>query len=100
MTVVRPYARRLYISELILSLVGFGSLFFKQKKVWSILFTWTFVYFMTYTLLGVSRYPWYYAPLVPAFVVATGLGLTVLSQFKPENLHSNWQYIASVLSMS
>ncbi|OGO28937.1 MAG: hypothetical protein A2Z16_05030 [Chloroflexi bacterium RBG_16_54_18] len=100
LTVLRPYARRLfYISEFILGLVGMGAFLFKQKKVWSILFTWTFIYFMTYTLLGVSRYPWYYAPLVPAFVVATGLGLTVLSQFKPDNLKRNWQYLPGVLSI-
>ncbi len=99
-TVLRPYTRRLlYISECILSLVGLGAVLFKHKRIWSILFFWTFFYYLTYTIIGVSRYPWYYAPLVPAFVVAIGLGLNVLSQFKPENLTGTLQYLPGVLSI-
>lgn len=47
----------------------------RQPRRWLTLFAWTGVYFAAYSLLSVSRYFWYYAPLVPAFVVAAGLGL-------------------------
>ncbi len=36
---------------------------------------WGLLYFMAYAALGVTRYFWYYAPLVPPFFVALGLGL-------------------------
>ncbi len=42
---------------------------------WRLLIIWTMLYFGAYTLLGVSRYFWYYAALVPGFIVAVGLGV-------------------------
>lgn len=79
LTVLRPYMRRLlYIFEFLLGLVGLGSVLVKRKTEWTTLFAWTAAYFLAYTLLGVSRYPWYYAPLVPAFTVSIGLGLSLL----------------------
>ncbi len=42
------------------------------------LFLWAAVYLLAYSLLGVTSYFWYYAPLVPAAAVAVGLGLDVL----------------------
>ena len=39
------------------------------------LFLWSGLYFIAYSLLSVTRYFWYYAPLVPLFVVGFGLGL-------------------------
>jgi hypothetical protein len=44
---------------------------------------WSVLYFAAYSILGVSRYFWYYAPLTPGFVVLVGLGLTVISQQLP-----------------
>lgn len=41
---------------------------------WLPLLAWTALYFVAYTLLGVSRYFWYYAPLVPGFIILVGLG--------------------------
>ncbi len=40
-----------------------------------VFFTWTMLYFIAYSLLGVSRYHWYYAPLIPAFITLVGFGL-------------------------
>jgi hypothetical protein len=34
---------------------------------------------VSFSLLGVSRYFWYYDPLVPGFVIAVGLGIAALS---------------------
>ena len=42
---------------------------------WMIIFGWTILYFIAYSTLGVTRYFWYYAPLVPGFIIAVGLGL-------------------------
>jgi hypothetical protein len=35
---------------------------------------WPFIYFLAFSASGVSRYYWYYAPLVPGFIVLVGLG--------------------------
>lgn len=43
---------------------------------WFIFLGWIFLYFASYSLLGVSQYFWYYAPLVPGLVVLIGLGAT------------------------
>jgi len=81
-TILRPYSRRiLYGIQLLLSLAGATLVLLKKVRAPLILFTWTAGYFIAYTLLGVSRYPWYYAPLVPAFIALVGLGLTGLHQF-------------------
>jgi len=45
---------------------------------WLLLLGWTVLYFAAYTILGVSSYFWYYAPLVPGFVAAIGLGFQML----------------------
>lgn len=36
---------------------------------------WSLLYFVAYSSLGVTRYFWYYAPLVPGLIVLIGLGL-------------------------
>jgi hypothetical protein len=93
LTILRPYSRRiLYVIEFLLSLVGLGFITFRIKTEWIILFAWSIAYFLAYTLLGVSRYPWYYAPLVPAFVVSIGLGLNALTQFSQHILQSASKY--------
>jgi hypothetical protein len=45
-----------------------------------LLLGWTVAYFVAYTALGVTRYFWYYAPLLPALTVGIGLGLEALGQ--------------------
>ncbi len=47
----------------------------RSNPAWRPFLLWTVLYFGAYAGLGVSSYFWYYAPLVPAFVVAVGLGL-------------------------
>jgi hypothetical protein len=41
--------------------------------------SWPVLYFLAYSALGVSSYPWYYVPLVPGWVLAVGLGVTWLA---------------------
>jgi hypothetical protein len=54
----------------LLGLVQIG----KKDRHWAPLLIWTALYLGAYTLLGVSRYYWYYSPLVPAAVVLVAEG--------------------------
>lgn len=49
-----------------------------KRRRWLLLIGWTLLYFIAYTVLNVSSYYWYYAPLVPAFVVLFALGIEFL----------------------
>jgi predicted nucleotidyltransferase len=71
---VRGYAKNpLYWLHGVLLAVGLGYAGHKARR-WLLLLGWGLLYFFGYTLLGVSRYFWYYAPLVPVFVTLIGLG--------------------------
>ncbi|HEX9029949.1 MAG TPA: hypothetical protein VF823_12295, partial [Anaerolineales bacterium] len=70
-------ARWNYLAEAALALMGGVWLLWKGRR-WMLLLAWTVLYFAAYSFLGVSRYTWYYAPLVPGFVVLVGLGLEAL----------------------
>ncbi len=63
-----------------LGLFVIGTIFSVYKKQrWVLLLAWTGLYFLAYTLLGVTSYFWYYAPLVPGWVIGIGLGISLLS---------------------
>lgn len=51
----------------------------RHARQWVPVLIWTVLYFAAYSLLGVSRYFWYYAPLIPGFIVLVGLGVEALS---------------------
>lgn len=68
-----------WLFKAILFLLGLIPLFLKAKSL-TFLIAWTSLYFLGFTVLGVSAYFWYYAPLVPAFLIITGLGLESLIQ--------------------
>ncbi len=75
---VGQYGRQpFYWLHSILALVGLYWVL-KKRRHWIPLLAWTTLYFLAYTLLGVSRYFWYYAPLVPAFVVLVAEGTVTL----------------------
>ena len=77
-TTLAPFLRRPYFwLEGILAAAGLVSSFWIGRRFW-LLWVWTAAYFAGYSLLGVSRYFWYYAPLVPGFVAAVGVGLAAL----------------------
>ena len=48
---------------------------------------WTLLYFIAYSLLGVTRYFWYYAPLVPLFLAGFGWGLEGIADLLKLLLH-------------
>jgi hypothetical protein len=75
---VQAYGRQpLYWLHGALALVGLGYVV-TRARYWAPLLAWTGLYFLAYSLLSVSRYQWYYAPLVPAFVVLVSAGAVAL----------------------
>ncbi|HVN53367.1 MAG TPA: hypothetical protein VMT46_03475 [Anaerolineaceae bacterium] len=60
-----------------LGLIGLIRAFWRRSSFRMILL-WTGVYFLSYSILGITRYFWYYAPLVPGFIIAVGSGLEEL----------------------
>jgi hypothetical protein len=52
-----------------------------RGRHWLLFLAWPLLYFLAYCALGVSSYPWYYAPLVPGFIVAAGLGMEALQRY-------------------
>jgi hypothetical protein len=66
-----------YWAEIVL--VFFGILFaFKRDRNWLLLLGWGGLYFLAFSLLSVTSYPWYYAPLVPSWVASVGLGAALV----------------------
>ncbi|HEX9091598.1 MAG TPA: hypothetical protein VF831_08915, partial [Anaerolineales bacterium] len=65
-SLVKEYARHwFYWIEAALALLGLAYAGSGGKR-WLLLLAWSALYFASYSFLGVSRYFWYYAPLVPA----------------------------------
>lgn len=54
---------------------------FRSARQWVLLTAWIMLYFLMYSLLGVTAYFWYYAPLVPGLIVLIGLGITGIRGF-------------------
>jgi hypothetical protein len=67
----------IYWLPAVLGLVGLGRVL-TRRRVWTPVLVWTGLYFAAYSLLGVSRYFWYYAPLAPAFAVLVAEGAEAL----------------------
>lgn len=66
-----------YVGETFLAVVGLVFVAVRARN-WLSLLLWPLLYFVGYTLLGVSSYFWYYTVLVPGLVVLIGLGLAAL----------------------
>jgi len=78
LTMVGWYSTWIYQLQALLALPGLVYGLWRPSAL-RLLAIWTTVYFLTYALLGVTRYFWYYTPLVPLFIVALGLGLDWLA---------------------
>jgi hypothetical protein len=95
LTVLRGYNTWPYWLEA--ALAGLGVVFILWRaRPWLLLLAWTVLYFAAYSVLGVSRYFWYYAPLVPGFIVLVGLGLAALNV---KRLTFNLQHWLTVVGM-
>jgi hypothetical protein len=86
LTIAGWYASWLYQLQALIALPGlvYGLI---RLPVLRWLAAWTVLYFTSYSLLGVNRYFWYYAPLVPLFVLAFGCGLDGFSLLLKTLLH-------------
>jgi len=80
---LKNYAQnKVYWIYFIISLLGIAKLTKKQYLPLWIIVSWNALYFLAYTVLGVSRYFWYYAPLVPTFILLSAAGLEWLKLVK------------------
>lgn len=80
---LRNYSQnKVYWIYFVFSLLGVVKLSKKQFIPLWIIISWNIVYFLSYTILGVSRYFWYYAPLVPTFILLSAAGLEWLIVIK------------------
>ena len=82
LTILGWYARWPYLLEAGLAVVGMVFMF-RCARPWALFLAWTMLYFLAYSALGVSRYFWYYAPLVPGLIVLLGLGISSISRGGP-----------------
>jgi hypothetical protein len=77
-TIAQFYIVRWYYwIELLLLLIGLLYIVIHKYR-WLLFLLWPGVYFLSFTLIGVSRYFWYYAPLVPGFIVLIGGGIMAI----------------------
>jgi hypothetical protein len=82
------------------ALVGLRSAMLTDNR-WILLVFWPFLFAIGYTTLGVSRYPWYYASLVPGLAAAAALGLSALKLKdgleEGGDRKTNWRRVAPAL---
>ena len=78
LTIAGWYSSWPYLLESCVAIAGVVYAIWKKRE-WILFLAWPLAYFGAYSILGVSRYFWYYAPLVPGFIVCLGLGLTWIS---------------------
>ncbi len=80
-TIAGPYIESwVYRIEALLAVLGLAYLVWRAR-FYGLIIAWTILYFVAYSVLGVSKYFWYYAPLVPGFVVLVGLGVGAIAKF-------------------
>ena len=79
LTIIKGYASS-WFYWIEASLALFGAVFIAWRaRRWLLFLSWTGLYFLAYTILGITRYYWYYAPLVPGFIVLVGSSIWALS---------------------
>lgn len=89
-----------YWVGMVLALAGITWCIIKARR-WVLFLAWPILYFAAYAFLGVSRYFWYYAPLVPGFLVLVGLGLTAIHHLVEHftgNYFSRYPWFSASLS--
>jgi hypothetical protein len=97
LTTIQAYSRQwVYWLEAGFALLGAWWMF-RRARSWLLFVSWGVIYFLAYTLLGVSRYFWYYAPLVPGFVALIGLGMARLVRALEQRRSGRWNPTWSTL---
>lgn len=81
LSLIKSYKLKyIYIVEFLLGIIGLYYLFHNRSKA-LIIIAYTILYFIAYSLLSVSRYYWYYAPLIPGFILCVGYGVQFIWDF-------------------
>jgi hypothetical protein len=91
-------ASPLFLIWIPLAVLGLASLFYHRFKWWPLLL-WTLLYMVGYIALGVLRYPWYYPPVVPAFVLLVASGIDLLAQFVSRYIQWSASRAASIAAL-
>lgn len=73
----------------VLAAAGLPAVLVRQRH-WLLLLVWNLLYLLGYSILGVSGYFWYYAPLVIGFVVLVGVGITMAHRFVERQGGPRW----------
>jgi len=83
--IFKPYANKiLFQFEIVFALLGIWFTW-RHARRWVLLFIWTILYILAYTILNVPGYFWYYAPLIPSFIVLIGLGIEFTRSIRINN---------------
>jgi hypothetical protein len=89
LTIVGYYRSWRYELEAVLALLGLIYVIHRARGLLLFL-AWPFLYFASFSILGVSRYFWYYTPLVPGFLACAGLGVQAIAVWRP-HIPPRWQ---------
>ena len=92
------YAWWPYLLEAGLFAVGLIFMFGYARR-WITLLAWPVLHFVLYWAMGVTGYFWYYAPLVPGFILLLGLGIMSISRLFLSN-KTTLSYIAAGILLS
>jgi hypothetical protein len=84
-TILGWYKSWRYELEAVLALLGVAYMLWRARQ-WLLFLAWPVLYFAAFSILGVSRYFWYYTPLVPGFLILTGLGLQAIAGLRLRHL--------------
>ena len=79
-----------YELEAVLAVLGLVFVISRVRQ-WLLFLAWPVLYFAAFSFLGVSRYFWYYTPLVPGFLLLAGLGMQAIAGM-PMRLRSGVLY--------
>jgi hypothetical protein len=74
-----------YEMEAVLALLGLTYILWQARR-WLLFLAWPVLYFVAFSILGVSRYFWYYTPLVPGFLILAGLGIQAIAGLRLSRL--------------
>jgi hypothetical protein len=77
-TILSWYKSWRYELEAVFALLGVTFLLWRARQ-WLLFLAWPVLYFAAFSILGVSRYFWYYTPLLPGFLILTGLGVQAIA---------------------
>ncbi len=71
-----------------------------RQRSWLLLIIWNLLYVAAYSLLGVTRYFWYYAPLAVGIVVLIGLSVTLIYHLSKRVIGMQWAGVLAAVILT